>query len=226
MNTLRRACLGMTVVALAALCPAAIARAEDALGLSPGATVRITPAPRVEIPGVIALDAGHVAGTTGSYERKGDLVVVQSGEQVLYLPLPGKLLRGEYAGVRGESILIRRRGSPDLIAVPRQAIARLEMQTSKGHTVAGLLGGAIAGFGFGYGLCKSSDSCLGMEGLTGAFYALPLALIGGAAGSVEKWKVVSTDKLGVTITPAFVTGQRADDGRRAAGASVAIGLRF
>ncbi len=195
------------------------ALAEDP-GLSPGARVRITPSSRVEIPGVLTVEGkgGDQPTVTAqvAFERRGNLVVARSEDRTLAVPVPGKVLYGDYVGLTAGSILVRPKGAEDPVAIPHQAVARLEVRRRSGHAAMGAGIGAVLGFGIGYAV-GSCDEWGCVAPLWGAVLAIPGAIAGAAVGGTgESWDVVSTDTLRIAIGA----------GRGAPGPALTVAVRF
>jgi hypothetical protein len=178
--------------------------------------VRIQAPVRIVIPEVATLGKDRVESRV-PHEEDGALVVLRDGDKTFHVPKPGHRVSGRLVGLSDEAITVRDRGDRT-IHVPRAAVERLELRHGGEHKGAGMLLGAIAGFGARYAIGYAAEkNCSGwcMPEVAGAGLGLLMVLPGmalGGSAAEGRWEPVSTEKLRVGIAP----------GRGGVGAAVSI----
>jgi hypothetical protein len=124
----------------------------------------------------------------------------------------------DLVAVNGDDLMLRREGTADPVAVPRSAITSLEVSRGRKSKIKGIIIGALIGAGAGAAVgaaaagtseCQPEVALCGTpEDITrGADYAAEGLLVGTGVGALvgallvrgERWEVVSSDKLSVSL---------------------------
>ena len=178
----------------------------------------------------VAVDVGAIvelpSGAAGADPREArDAIIAgehftertgKAQETPLLVPAPKSHLEGDVAAADGDTLTVRLLGRPQIVTVPRAAIASLQVRQS--HTRAGkgaLIGGGV-GLAAGLGLVialESGDHCGGNEGpalctaigvagtvATTAGGALSGAVAGGMTHT-DRWERVDPRRLSVAVMP-------------------------
>ncbi len=166
---------------------------------------------------------------------------VATGDRVRVLAprVAERSIIGTLLGTKGDDLILDAAGSPDRVVVPRAAIAKLEVSRGRRSRASGALVGGIVGAAAGGIIvaaahkksplhCPSSDfgcalgaamgeSLVEVGSVVGGLFvgAVVGSLAGVAVSPREKWQIVSTERLSISL---------AAPGPHAAG--VTISMRF
>ncbi len=186
------------LVACASLVASVSLFAEEPLRPVAGSTIRITPPDRIEIPGVATLERGSVKGSVVRLDG-GQTVSVQVDEKRLHLPMPGTRPTGKLVAADDKTITVL--WNNETRAIPREAIARLEVRRNRSGDKPAL--GVILGLttGVAAGVLIGNDA---WADIAFAFVlGVPGAFVGGGIASKGRndWEVVAIDDVKLVVAP-------------------------
>jgi len=194
-------------------------RAEE-MALAAGQTIRVTPPPKVDVPGVVSVSPKGEVTSSLPVVREGDGTVrLQLGEKTLCVPTRGTRVVGKLVSVDEKGITILRNQEPREVLVPREALAKVEVRPGLGATGVGMAVGAAAGFAAGWAVGNCHDIGCGppSSAVLGVLFAFPAGAIGGLIGHAMdggNWRPVSPERLRLVLAP------------RPRGAVAAVTVRF
>lgn len=207
------------------------ARGEEPV-LASGSQVRVSAGGALEIPGVVKIYPQGVATEAAVVANDPGLVAVQRSSDSMPVALlrPGARLTGRLVAIDDYGVVVRFDGHRAPFRVPREVVARLEVNRGGRRNVLKSVGigfgvGALAGVAIGMASGDDPEGLLAFSaGEKAAVFGVGLGVIGAVVGAVAgiserapRWEPVELGKrhVGIFVEP-----------RRNAGAGLGLRLSF